>query len=522
VKEDTELFFREATLRICGTLDIEKALQRCLLFVQDYVPASRMVLSVYDHSTNIAEIVAHATLERAWSVSVKFPYTPRIKSDMDRRRKRSERIWRVRRFGDYEGTRKQARDMGLEEHPGLLMDLVLDDEFIGMLTIVHEPDTVYTEQHLGLLRLLNEPFAIALSNYMRYRKIQDLQDLTSDNVRYLQEELHRASGGDVVGADFGLRHVMEMVERVARQDSPVLLLGETGAGKEVVANVIHRLSHRRDRPFIGVNCGAIPDSLMDSELFGHEEGAFTGASFRKRGRFERAQGGTVFLDEIGELNLKAQVRLLRVLQEKQIERVGGTETIKVDIRVIAATHNDLEAMMRDGRFREDLYFRLKVFPITIPPLRDRVIDIPALVSYFIHKKTLEMKIGSPPTLAPGQIDLLTSYPWPGNVRELENAVERALILCDGSPLAFDDIIGRGARREAPARDDAGEAPVNLQEATAAHIRRILHAAGGRISGPGGAAQQLGIHPMTLRHRMKRLGIPFGRKARHLYARTPGT
>ena len=216
-------------------------------------------------------------------------------------------------------------------------------------------------------------------------------------------------------------------------------MGETGVGKEVIANAIHNLSLRSNGPFIRVNCGAIPPTLMDSELFGHEKGAFTGALFQKRGRFERADGGTIFLDEIGELPLEAQVRLLRVLQEKEIERVGGTETIQVDIRVIAATHRNLDQMLAEGRFREDIYFRLRVFPIAIPPLRLRPEDIPVLVQHFIQKKCREMKTVKIPSLAPGALDRLMLYNWPGNVRELENAVERELIVNKGSLLSFDDL-----------------------------------------------------------------------------------
>ena len=218
-----------------------------------------------------------------------------------------------------------------------------------------------------------------------------------------------------------------MVRLVASLNSPVLLLGETGVGKEVIANAIHYSSPRKDGPFIKVNCGAIPDTLIDSELFGHEEGAFTGATTKKRGRFERAHKGTILLDEIGELPPPAQIRLLRVIQNKEVERVGGTKPIPVDIRVIAATHRNLKEMVSKNEFREDLWFRLNVFPITIPPLRERKEDIHALVQHFAERKSKELKFHTVPTLATGAIDRLKSYHWPGNVRELENVVERALI-----------------------------------------------------------------------------------------------
>jgi DNA-binding NtrC family response regulator len=295
-----------------------------------------------------------------------------------------------------------------------------------------------------------------------------------------------------------------------------MLLGETGTGKEVVANAIHYASTRSEGPFIKVNCGAIPPTLMDSELFGHEKGAFTGAVARKRGRLERASRGTLFLDEIGELPPQAQVRLLRVLQEKEIDRVGGTDPVKVDIRIIAATHSDLEAMVAGGQFREDLYFRLKVFPIAIPPLRQRRDDIPALVQHFILKKSREMKLGTVPALAPGAMGRLMAYPWPGNVRELENAVERALILNRQGPLLFTDIA---SERRAAIDSDAvrfsgiDRDSLQLDRVAARHIRRVLDMCAGRVEGANGAAGVLNIHPSTLRKRMRKLGIAYGRQSR---------
>ena len=304
---------------------------------------------------------------------------------------------------------------------------------------------------------------------------------------------------------------MEMVRKVAPLESPVLLLGETGAGKGVIASAIHYLSPRRKGPFITVNSGAIPETLIDSELFGHEKGAFTGAIEQKRGRFERANHGTVFLDEIGELPPHAQIRMLRVLQEKEIERVGGTKAIPVDIRIIAATHRNLQDMVREKKFREDLWFRINVFPIRVPPLRERKEDIPSLVYYFINKKMKQLKLPAAPELSAGAIDRLMTYHCPGNVRELENVVERELILNKGEPLTFGLLAG--ADEVTPPEILAGRAnePANLDKATALHIQRALQKANGIVHGPGGAAAILGINPSTLRSKMKKLGIPYGRK-----------
>jgi len=304
---------------------------------------------------------------------------------------------------------------------------------------------------------------------------------------------------------------MEMVRQVAPLNSPVLLLGETGVGKDVIANAIHYSSPRKDSPFVKVNCGAIPETLLDSELFGHEKGAFTGALSLRRGRFERADRGTLFLDEIGELPAQAQVRMLRVLQYKEMERVGGTSPISLDIRLIAATNRNLEEMVKAKEFREDLWFRLNVFPIRIPPLRERKEDIPALVRYFLDRKSRELKLPASPLLGRGAIDHLMAYSWPGNVRELENLLERALILSRGEPLTFNDLGGEklkgGSFTAVPSPDES----LKLDEVMSRHIQRVLEMTKGKVHGKGGAAELLGINPSTLRNRMNQLRIPYGRR-----------
>jgi transcriptional regulator with GAF, ATPase, and Fis domain len=333
-------------------------------------------------------------------------------------------------------------------------------------------------------------------------------------------------GENIIGGEAGLRGVMERVERVARLDVPVLILGETGSGKEVVARAIHARSPRASGPFLRVNCGAIPPGLIDSELFGHERGSFTGATAERKGWFERADGGTLFLDEIGELPPEAQVRLLRVLQDGSLERVGGHRSLSVDVRVVAATHRDLRAMVGDGRFREDLWYRVAIFPIELPPLRDRVADVPALATHFALRAA--MRFGTPPVVpSPADLDLLIRYPWPGNVRELSAVMERAVILGDGRSLAVDRALGpiparagmgpipapAGARRvepgaEAPAGGAEGFA--DLDAAMTRHIEQALAQTRGRIEGPDGAAALLRINPHTLRARMRKLGVDWKR------------
>jgi len=511
-------FFHEATLRICGSLEIEKALWDCLIYLRRYIPADMIFMNVYDPGTGISETLAHADLQGGRIVSLKFTVPREIRRIIDDKRKKADHmvlphIIVADRVGGHPILGPMAEIAGDPNASFMAIGPKPEWNLFGGIFIGNHGGKRYTEDHIRLFSLLNEPFAIAFSNYLRYREVLRLKDILADDNRYLQEELRHQSGEEIVGANFGLRQVMEMVRQVSPLTSPVLLLGETGTGKEVVATAIHNLSPRRNGPFIKVNCGAIPETLMDSELFGHEKGAFTGALFQKRGRFERAQGGTIFLDEIGELTPGAQIRLLRVIQEKEIERVGGTEAIPLDIRVIAATNRDLEEMLAAGHFREDLYFRLRVFPIMIPPLRDRRADIPALVQHFILKKAREMGVVEISTLAPGAIDKLMNYDWPGNVRELQNAVERALILNRKTPLAFDDLDEMSRHQAVPRASLAHGDSYALDRFLSQHIIRVLEMTKGQVGGEKGAARLLEINPSTLRTKMRKLRIPFGRKVR---------
>jgi len=292
---------------------------------------------------------------------------------------------------------------------------------------------------------------------------------------------------------------------VAPTDSPVLLLGETGTGKEVVAGEIHKLSLRSLGPMVSLNCGAIPETLIDSELFGHEKGAFTGAIETKPGRFERAHDGTLFLDEVGELPIAAQVKLLRVIQTGEFERVGGSKTLTADDRIIAATHRNLADMAARRAFRSDLWYRLNVFPIRIPNLKDRKQDIPAMVEHFITTKCREMNLPIRPELAPDALARLSAYTWPGNVRELQNIIERALIISKGRPLTFVDL-GCDVPRPLSNTFSPSEPFTTLNNAMAAHIQHVVDHTRGIISGPNGAAKILGLPPNTLRSRMEKLGI----------------
>jgi transcriptional regulator with GAF, ATPase, and Fis domain len=347
---------------------------------------------------------------------------------------------------------------------------------------------------LDTLDALLEPLATALANDVRAHELARLKEAAEADRSALLARLQRNDISDtVVGGDSGLRDVMRRVEQVARTDAPVLILGETGAGKEVVARAIHARSSRAQGPILRVNCGAIPSELVDSELFGHEKGAFTGAVSTRKGWFERADGGTLFLDELAELPPAAQVRLLRVLQDGTFQRVGGQLTLTVDVRIVAATHRDMHAAVRDGRFRQDLWYRVSVFPIALPSLRERSADIPALAQHFAERAGARL-FGVP--LVPTREDLvaLQAYPWPGNVRELAAVIERAAILGDGRRLAVAAALGVLPLSPAPARDERG-----------AILEALTHSRG-RIEGPFGAAAAMDVNANTLRSRMRRLGI----------------
>jgi transcriptional regulator with GAF, ATPase, and Fis domain len=391
------------------------------------------------------------------------------------------------------------------------------EEPIGLLALVALRPNSFGAEHAAVAGALLEPFAAALANDRRLHEAASLREAAEAERRSLLSRFGRSDQREtIVGAEAGFRPVMERVALAAPSEVPVLILGETGSGKEVVARAIHVRSRRAAGPFLRVNCGAIPSGLLDSELFGHERGSFTGASTSRKGWFERADAGTLFLDEIGELPLPAQVRLLRILQDGSFERVGGQTTLHVDVRIVAATHRDLRAMVATGDFREDLWYRLAVLTIDLPALRERPEDIPALANHFAMRAAT--RFGTPPRIpSPEDLDLLVAYPWPGNVRELGSVLERAVILGNGERLEVAKALGvappparadlRPADARAPAAQDAFP---TLDEAMARHIEAALARTRGKIEGPAGAAELLGINPHTLRARMRKLRVEWRR------------
>lgn len=510
MKVDENEFFRQATLRICGHMEIEKAMVSCLQFLQRTMPADRMYLQLYDFDFGAMRTIAVATPSEGSKLDLLTPLSEEARTDMEQACQTTlPNVVIIEHPETHAISMEMLRFHGIHATSILIVPLVSGGEIVGCLVLISEGKDRYSEEHARLLSLLKEPFVIAMSNTLEHREVVKLKDMLADDNRYLHRELRRLTGDEIVGANFGLKNIMEMVRQAAALASPVLLLGETGVGKDVIANAIHDSSTRRNRPFVNVNCGAIPETLIDSELFGHEKGAFTGALSQKRGRFERADKGTILLDEIAELPPQAQVRLLRVLQTREIERVGGTKTISLDIRIIAATNRNLEEMVRANEFREDLWFRLNVFPIWIPPLRERKSDIPALLQHFISLRVKDLKLPGIPTVSPGTTDRLMAYHWPGNVRELQNVVERALILNPNGPLTFEHL-NLTQQQKNSVLPEQGEEPDKLDEVISQHIRRVLSVAKGKVHGPGGAADLLGINPSTLRNRMNKLGIDYGR------------
>ena len=372
---------------------------------------------------------------------------------------------------------------------------------LGLITMGSRQPSNFRQEDLDLLSQISTQIALAVDNAIAYGRMTEARDRLEEERLYLESEIRSDHNfEDIIGKSAALRKVLDQVAIVAPTHSTALLHGETGTGKELVARAIHNLSPRRERTFVRLNCAAIPSGLVESELFGHEKGAFTGALMQKNGRFELAHHGTLFLDEIGDISLELQPKLLRALQEHEFERLGSTKTIRVDVRMIAATHRDLRGMIRNNQFREDLFYRLNVFPIEIPPLRERREDIPLLVHYFVlqHSREMQKRVRSVPKQA---MDALVSADWPGNIRELENFIERCVILTEGDELN----VPRAELKKASGRAISAGAP-SFEQAERQVIIDALKAASGRIAGRGGAAERLALKRTTLQNKMNKLNI----------------
>jgi len=386
---------------------------------------------------------------------------------------------------------------------GITVPLIHAGEAIGSIAVTSRIESSFGQREAEMLVQVARRVAPAVSNAEVFRETAELRDRLHQEKQYLEEEINLENHFDeIVGGSAGLKYVLKQIETVAPTTATVLIQGETGTGKELLARAIHRLSPRKDSTFIKLNCAAIPAGLVESELFGHEKGAFTGAIARKVGRLELANGGTLFLDEVGELPMDLQPKLLRALQEREIERIGGTRPILVDVRLIAATNRDLAQMVAEKQFRSDLYYRLKVFPVFAPPLRERVADIPVLVRHFVETHSRRMgKVIE--TIPEATMRAFTRWPWPGNIRELENFLERAVILTRG-PVLYAPLAELEMAESSPAAMET-ESPT-LEAAEREHILRVLREARGQIGGDDGAAARLGLKRTTLNSKLKKLGI----------------
>ena len=420
--------------------------------------------------------------------------------DIHRMKTRQPELWGQKELQALpETVRESFASEGLESM--LVTALRMANRPLGVITLGSKRAGHFRHQDLDLLGQIATQISLALDNAMAYEKLNASRDQIEEERLYLETELRAEYNFEnIVGRSPSLIKVLQQIQIVAPTDSTVLLHGETGTGKELIARAIHSLSSRKSRTFVRLNCAAIPSGLVESELFGHEKGAFTGALMQKKGRFEIADQGTLFLDEIGDISLDLQPKLLRALQEREFERLGSARTIRVDVRLIAATHRDLPTMIRNNQFREDLFYRLNVFPIEIPPLRDRREDIPLLVNFFVSRLSRKMQknIESIPKDA---MEALTNAPWPGNIRELENFIERAVILTQGSDLK----VPLKELKRAPVVSSATSGST-FEEAERQAIVEALHAAAGKISGQGGAAERLGLKRTTLQNKMRKLGI----------------
>lgn len=491
----------------CKHIDIKTSLFHIGEKLRGHLPVQQLTVFYIDHQSKIVQHLADGM-------------QPSRSSTTSNRIEMRESEWKV--LNDWLQTNRVTRKAEgpisvlnrfcvMDQAMNYMVGPLKYQDVYGVIVLVAPPHHEFEERHVQMAQLLLEPLSIALETNKRFHELEILREAAEIDKTALLNRLGRKDIGDtIIGADTTLRFVMERIDMVAQSDVPVLVLGETGTGKELIAREIHRRSHRSKGPIMRVNCGAIPSELIDSQLFGHEKGSFTGAVDQHRGWFERADGGTLFLDEIGELPLPVQVRLLRILQDGWLERVGGQKPIKVDVRVVAATHRDLSTMVYEGTFREDLWYRLAVFPILLPPLRERLEDIGIMAKYFAERSAIRFNL---PVCYPTKedIEILKTYHWPGNIRELASVIDRAALLGNGNRLEVGQALGgiaprQPAPRMVPSRPSSQSPFLPLDEVVKDHIQEALRITRGRVEGEKGAARLLGINPNTLRARMKKLGI----------------
>lgn len=497
-KSAEEALLLELGNAVLAGLDIQKMFTAFAAGLQRIAPHDYAVIAL--HEKDSGQLVAQELLPQERSIFAEPTTIPVGSTPMGWVFTHQKPLFLTDLTSDRFSPQILARYRNAGVKSGCWVPLRSREHVIGALFIGSKNETAFDSLDVETLLQLTGQIAATIDNVQANRQISDYTRKLAEEKKYLEEELRTEYGfEEIVGESSSLKRVLKQVETVASTDATALILGETGTGKELIARAIHQLSRRSDSTFVKLNCSAIPLGLLESELFGHEKGAFTGAIAQKVGRLELAHMGTLFLDEIGDLPLELQPKILRALQEKEIERLGGRKTIPVNVRLIAATNRDLAKMIKEGQFRSDLYYRLNVFPIRIPPLHQRRGDIPLLVNYFVAKHARRMN-KSITTIPSEVMDALTRWKWPGNVRELENFIERAVILTQGSrlraPLAELEIP-----EELPQAAD-----LTLHATEREHILRVLRETGGRIGGTGGAAEKLGLKRTTLNSKLKKSGI----------------
>jgi formate hydrogenlyase transcriptional activator len=508
------------TARITSSLNRREVLRAIAANIREVIDADGVTVSLLDAATGKCRVLAVDIPHGKGVIKEELYFTPSAAAQkaMDTLK---PVVMDTRESGEYAfGISETAASEGVKAH--CLIPLVNRGRILGFLSILRTTDTPFTSDDVDFLSRASGQIAIAIENAQAYHEISELKDKLAQEKVYLEEEFRSEMGFEqIIGNSAALKHVLQLVETVAPSDSSVLLLGETGTGKELIARAIHDRSHRKQRTLVKLNCAAIPTGLLESELFGHEKGAFTGAINQKIGRLELADQGTLFLDEVGDIPIEIQPKLLRALQEREFERLGSTHTRKVNVRLVAATNRDLEQMVANKEFRSDLYYRLNVFPIRIPALRDRREDIPLLVSYFVQKHAKQMQ-KCIETVPAAVMKGLTSLEWPGNIRELENFIERAVILTRGrsldAPLAElrktskeDSVatphqVTQVAEERAGSRSDKTSVADEYVRKQRDKIIQTLTVCKGRVGGADGAAARLGMNRTTLLSRMKKFGI----------------
>ena len=501
-KRAEEAVMLQLSQALLANLDVRKLLEAISASLREVLPLDAATLGLYDEKRGNMMVQVLGLIEnepRQAEVRLSLEGSP---AGQAFRSREPIVLGRIEAAGfPEEGVRHLTR-LGMKS--GSWVPLIHRNQAVGVLAVASRIENAFGQREMEMLVQVADQVAMAVSNAVVFRQIAELRDRLRQEKEYLEEEINLENRfEDIVGESGGLRQVLKQIETVAPTDATVLIQGETGTGKELLARAIHRLSTRSERTFVKVNCAAIPAGLLESELFGHEKGAFTGAIARKMGRLELAHEGTLFLDEVGELPLDLQPKLLRALQEKEIERLGGNRAIPVNIRLIAATNRDLGQMVAEKQFRSDLFYRLKVFPIFAPPLRDRVGDIPVLVRHFVsaHSRRMGKNITDIPEET---MQALCRWPWPGNIRELENFLERAVILTRGSVLYVP--LAELETKVAEEEEELERTNPTLHAAEREHILRVLRETKGQIGGADGAAERLGLKRTTLNSKLKKLGI----------------